>query len=70
MIIGRPGILGEIDDAMGSSSTEDGAVSSIPESNAMQDGDGARNFCGRTIDEAMETCSRDLHCPSGLNGEW
>jgi hypothetical protein len=36
----------------------------------VQEVEGARNFCGRTIDEAMETCSRDKHCPSGLNGEW
>lgn len=42
---------------------EDGAAS-------YKDGEGDRNFCGRTITEAMESCSRDKHCPSGLNGEW
>ena len=42
---------------------EDGAAS-------YEDGEGDRNFCGRTITEAMESCSRDKHCPSGLNGEW
>jgi hypothetical protein len=43
---------------------EDGAATSY------EDGEGDRNFCGRTITEAMESCSRDKHCPSGLNGEW
>lgn len=42
---------------------EDGAAS-------YEDGEGDRNFCGRTITEAMESCSRDKHCPSGLNDEW
>jgi hypothetical protein len=37
---------------------------------SYEDGEGDRNFCGRTITEAMESCSRDKHCPSGLNGEW
>jgi hypothetical protein len=41
-----------------------------PESSVVEDGEGDRNFCGRTVTEAMESCSRDKHCPSGLNGEW
>ncbi len=41
-----------------------------PTQGGMSDLEGARNFCGRSLNEAKETCSRDLHCPSGLNGEW
>ena len=41
-----------------------------PPASSVEDGEGDRNFCGRTINEAMESCSREKHCPSGLNGEW
>lgn len=44
--------------------------SESPSEGGMSDLEGARNFCGRSLNEAKETCSRDLHCPSGLNGEW
>ncbi len=47
-----------------------GVPTGAPSSSGMSDLEGARNFCGRSLNEAMETCNRELHCPSGLNGEW
>ena len=66
---------GEVDDASTTTaggSTQDNGVAAKPESSVVQEdgGDGASNFCGRTIVEAKKMCSTELHCPSGLNGEW